>query len=50
MTFDSIKDVIAFHGKDYEKCYVPDSAKKLLKRWDRRSAHYNSIEKRNFRI
>jgi hypothetical protein len=50
MTYDSLKDVIAFHGREYEKCYVPDSAKKLLKRWDKLSAHYNSIEKRNFRI
>ena len=46
MTFDSLQDVIAFQGKDYELCYVPESAQKLLKRWDQVSDHYDSIEKR----
>jgi hypothetical protein len=50
MTFDSLKSVKAFQGKDYEKCYVPESAKKLLKRWEKVAVHYNAIEKRNYRI
>lgn len=50
MTFDSLKDVIKFQGKDYEKCYVPDSAQKLLKRWDQLASHYDSVEKRVHRI
>jgi len=50
MTFDSLQDVIAFQGKDYEKCYVPDSAQKLLKRWDPLASHYDSVEKRVHRI
>ncbi len=50
MTFDSLKDVIDFQGKDYEKCYVPESAQKLLKRWDQVAHHYDSIEKRVHRI
>ena len=50
MTFDSLQDVIKFQGKDYEKCYVPDSAQKLLKRWDQVAVHYDAIEKRVRRI
>jgi hypothetical protein len=46
MTFDSIDDVIAFQGEDYEKCYVPDAARAVLKRWDELSAHYEIIERR----
>lgn len=46
MTFDSLQDVKKFQGKEYEKSYVPDSARKLLKRWDKMAAHYESVEKR----
>jgi hypothetical protein len=49
MTFDSIKDVIKFQGKDYERCYVPESAQKVLKRWDKQSSHFEAIEKRSSR-
>ena len=48
MTFDSLQNVIDFQGKDYSRCYVPDSAKQVLKRWDRRSAHYETIESRKY--
>ena len=48
MTFDSIQSVIDFKGKDYEKCYVPQAAQKLLKRWDELTTHYESIEKRSY--
>lgn len=47
MTFKSLKDVIRFQGKDYEQSYVPESARKLLKRWDQVAMHYDAIEKRN---
>ncbi len=50
MTFDSLKSVKAFRGKDYEQCYVPEPAKKLLKRWEKVAAHYDAVEKRNYRI
>jgi hypothetical protein len=50
MTFDSLKDVIKFQGKDYEKCYVPESAQKVLKRWDKQSSHFEAIEKRTSRL
>ena len=49
MTFDSIQNVIAFQGEDYTLCYVPDDAKKVLKRWDERSAHYETIESREYK-
>ena len=43
MSFDSIKNVIDFQGEDYKRCYVPDSAQEVLKRWDKESAHYEAI-------
>ena len=42
MTFDSLQNVIDFQGENYQRCYVPDAAQKVLKRWDRISAHYES--------
>ena len=44
MTFDSLQNVIDFQGEDYTRCYVPDEAQLLLKRWDQVSAHYEAIE------
>jgi len=49
MTFDSLQNVIDFQGEDYTKCYVPDAAQKLLKRWDQVSAHYETIEMRRYK-
>jgi antibiotic biosynthesis monooxygenase (ABM) superfamily enzyme len=40
MEFDSLDNVIAFQGDDYETAYVPQEARKLLKRWDERSTHH----------
>ena len=40
MCFDSLENVIAFQGADYETAYVPPEARRLLKRWDERSAHH----------
>jgi len=48
MTFDSLQNVIDFQGKDYERCYVPDAARLVLKRWDQVSAHYELIECRKY--
>jgi len=50
MTFDSLEDVINLQGKDYEKSYVPESAQKVLKRWDKTASHFEAIEKRTSRI
>ena len=49
MTFDSLQDVIDFQGEDYERYYVPDAAKLVLKRWDQVSAHYETIEYRKYK-
>ncbi len=48
MTFDSLQNVIDFQGKNYSRCYVPDAAKRLLKRWDKVSAHYEAVEFRKY--
>ncbi len=45
MEFDSLEDVIAFQGDDYASAYVPDAARKILKRWDATSAHYQVVER-----
>ena len=48
MTFDSLQNVIDFQGENYKRCYVPDAAQKVLKRWDQHAAHYEEIESRNY--
>jgi antibiotic biosynthesis monooxygenase (ABM) superfamily enzyme len=49
MTFDSLQNVIDFQGEDYARCYVPDTAQRVLKRWDHVSAHYETIECRKYK-
>ncbi len=44
MRFTSLDAVKEFVGEDYEKCYVPPSARKVLSRFDERSLHYELIE------
>ena len=48
MRFDSIENVKAFTGEDYETAYVPDAARKILKRFDAKSQHYELRESRNY--
>jgi len=48
MTFDSLQNVIDFQGENYTRCYVPEAAKRVLKRWDQVSAHYETIEFRKY--
>jgi antibiotic biosynthesis monooxygenase (ABM) superfamily enzyme len=48
MRFASIEDVKAFTGEDYETAYVPDAARKVLKRFDARSQHYDLRESRTY--
>ena len=48
MTFDSLQNVIDFQGADYQRAYVPDSAKRVLKRWDQVSAHYDVKDVRTY--
>jgi heme-degrading monooxygenase HmoA len=40
MWFESLDDVRAFAGEDYETAYVPDAARAVLNRFDPTSAHY----------
>jgi len=48
MTFDSLQNVIDFQGEDYTRCYVPAAARLVLKRWDQRSVHYETVEYREY--
>ncbi len=48
MTFESLQNVKDFQGEDYKRCYVPDVAQKVLKRWDKESKHYELVEARNY--
>ena len=48
MTFDALQNVIDFRGEAYEKCYVPDEAKKVLKRWNDIADHFQIVESRNY--
>ena len=48
MRFDSLDSVKAFTGEDYETAYVPDAARKVLKRFDARSQHYELRESRSY--
>jgi len=48
MTFDSLQNVIDFQGENYEQAYVPDAARKVLRRWDESSLHYETRETRNY--
>lgn len=44
MWFDSLENVKAFTGDDYEIAHVPQKAREVLKRFDDRSQHYELIE------
>ena len=46
MWFDSLAAVRAFAGPDYELAVVPPAARALLLRFDARSAHYQTVERR----
>jgi hypothetical protein len=50
MTFDSLLSVIGFQGENYERCYVPEAARLILKRWDQTSAHFDAIEYRKYQF
>ena len=46
--FESLDNVKAFVGEDYEQAYVPDEAKAILSRFDERSQHYEVREQRSY--
>ena len=45
MWFTSLEAVKKFAGEEYEKCVVPPNARKILKRFDLISQHYEVEEK-----
>jgi len=45
--FDSLEAVKEFAGEDYEVAVVPPPARKLLSRFDARSAHYETVFRLN---
>lgn len=49
MTFDSLQSVKDFQGEDYTRCYVPETAQLVLKRWDHLSSHFEAIEYRKYK-
>lgn len=48
MTFESLQSLIDFQGEDYQKSYVPDAARNVLKRWDQEALHYTLVETRTY--
>ena len=38
--WDSLDDIRAIAGADYETAVIPDERKKVLHRWDAKAAHY----------
>lgn len=47
MWFDSLDSVRAFQGEDYEAAHVPAPAQAVLADFDRRSAHYEVLDRRD---
>jgi antibiotic biosynthesis monooxygenase (ABM) superfamily enzyme len=43
MRFDSLRDVRAFAGQNYETAVIPPKARSLLARADERALHYQEI-------
>lgn len=48
MWFESLDDIKAFAGEDYELAYVPPKAREVLARFDVRSQHYEARERRRY--
>lgn len=46
MHFETLDDVRAFVGEDWEAAHVPDEARAVLKRCDARSAHYDVVREK----
>lgn len=50
MWFDSLDAVRAFAGENYEVAVVPARARAFLKRFDERSAHYETVLASPFQV
>lgn len=44
--FDTLEQVRAFTGDDYEVAHVPAEAREVLERFDARSRHYKQVQGR----
>lgn len=44
LDFDALQSIKDFVGEDYEQAYVPESARRVLKRFDERAAHFEAVE------
>ena len=40
LQFSSMEDVRAFAGEDYKKAYIPENARRVLKRYDKTADHF----------
>ena len=47
MWFDTLDSVKAFMGEDYEVAHVPAEAQAVLANFDKRSAHYEVLDRRD---
>ena len=48
MSFSSLQNVIDFQGEHYSRAYIPEEARKVLKRWDEYATHYEIEEVRRY--
>ncbi|WP_326783258.1 antibiotic biosynthesis monooxygenase [Streptomyces sp. NBC_00151] len=46
MWFDTLASVQAFMGEDYERAHVPAAAQVVLSDFDKRSAHFEVLDRR----
>ena len=46
MWFDSLDSITAFTGEDYAVSHVPEAARRVLERFDERSAHFEVLDRR----
>ena len=44
LQFDSLEAVKTFSGENYKNAYIPENAKRLLKRYDETAEHYELKE------
>jgi hypothetical protein len=47
MWFDTLDSVKRFMGEDFEAAHVPPQAQAVLSDFDKRSAHYQVIDRRD---
>jgi heme-degrading monooxygenase HmoA len=45
--WQSLEDIRAVAGDDYERAIVPDERRRVLSRWDEKAAHYEAISTRS---